>query len=162
MHSAAGTRSGSASGVALKKRAFTLLEVMVGSGVLLVMVVLASMATISYLRGYAHYTKEGAKLRLAAKTLESLTFELRSARAFKAIPRSIRRASLEFEDTRRRQCSLQFRGEELWVVREPDSVRLGQVADVNLVAEDGLLKISVPVPGQAPVHTAISLRGVAR
>lgn len=135
---------------------------MVGSGVLLVMVALASMATISYLRGYGHYTKEGAKLRLAAKTLESLTLELRSARAFKAIPRSIRQGPLEFEDTRHRQCSLQFRGEDLWVVREPDSVRLGQVADVQLVAHDGLLEIIVPVPGQTPLQTALSLRGVRR
>jgi len=147
----------------LKKRAaFTMLEVMVGSGVLLLMVTLASMATISYLRGYGHYTKEGARMRLAAKTLETLTFELRSARAFKAIPRSIRQGPLEFEDTRHRQCSLQFRGEDLWVVREPDSVRLGQVADVQLVAHDGLLEIVVPVPGQAPLQTALSLRGVRR
>lgn len=146
----------------MKKRAFTMVEVMVGSGVLLLMVALASMATISYLRGYGHYTKEGAKLRLSAKTLEVVCQELRSARSFKVIPPSIRQAPLEFEDTRRRQCSLQFRGNELWIAREPDSIRLGQVADVNLVAEDGLLKISVPVPGQAPVYTAISLRGVGR
>ena len=133
-----------------------------GSGVLLLMVALASMATISYLRGYGHYTKEGAKLRLAAKTLESLAFELRSARAFKVIPRSIRQAPLEFEDRRRRQCSLQFRGEELWIAREPDPVRLGHVADVNLVAQDGLLEITVPVAGQVPLRTGLSLRGVRR
>ena len=139
-----------------------MVEVMVGSGVLLLMVALASMATISYLRGYGHYTKEGTKQRLAAKTLESLTFELRSVRAFKSIPRSIRQAPLEFEDTRRRQCSLQFRGEELWIAREPDSVRLGIVADVQLTAHDGLLEIVVPVPGQAPLQTALSLRGVRR
>lgn len=135
---------------------------MVGSGVLLLMVALASMATISYLRGYGHYTKEGARQRLAAKTLESLTFELRSARAFKAIPGSIRQAPMEFEDTRHRRCSLQFRGEELWIAREPDSVRLGIVADVQLTAHDGLLEIVVPVPGQAPLQTALSLRGVRR
>ncbi len=135
---------------------------MVGSGVLLLMVTLASMATISYLRGYGHYTKEGAKMRLAAKTLEALTFELRSARAFKAIPRSIRQAPLEFEDTRHRECSLQFRGEELWIAREPDSVRLGNAADIQLIAHDGLLEIVVPVPGQGPLQTALSLRGVRR
>lgn len=139
-----------------------MVEVMVGSGVLLLMVALASMATISYLRGYGHYTKEGTKQRLAAKTLESLTFELRSVRAFKSIPRSIRQAPLEFEDTRRRQCSLQFRGEDLWIIRDPDPVRLGNVADVTLAARDGLLEMSVPVSGQAPLCTAISLRGVHR
>ena len=139
-----------------------MVEVMVGSGVLLLMVALASMATISYLRGYGHYTKEGTKQRLAAKTLESLTFEFRSVRAFNSIPRSIRQAPLEFEDTRRRTCSLQFRGEDLWVVREPDSVRLGSVVDVNLAAHQDLLEISVAVAGQAPLCTAISLRGVRR
>lgn len=51
-----------------------MVEVMVGSGVLLLMVALASMATISYLRGYGLYTKEGARLRVAAKTMESLCF----------------------------------------------------------------------------------------
>jgi len=66
-----------------------MVEVMVGSGVLLLMVALASMATISYLRGYGLYTKEGARLRVAAKTMESLCFELRSARALKAIPKRL-------------------------------------------------------------------------
>lgn len=139
-----------------------MVEVMVGSGVLLLMVALASMATISYLRGYGHYTKEGARLRLAAKTLEALCFELRSARALKTIPKSVRQAPLEFEDTRRRKCSLQFRGEELWIQREPDSSRLGNLVDVNLSAHDGLLEITVPVSGQAPLHTALSLRGMRR
>ena len=123
---------------------------------------MASMATISYLRGYGHYTKEGAKLRLAAKTLEVVCLELRSVRSFKAFPPSIRKAPLEFEDTRRRQCSLQFRGEDLWIIRDPDPVRLGNVADVTLAARDGLLEMSVPVSGQAPLCTAISLRGVHR
>lgn len=135
---------------------------MVGSGVLLLMVTLASMATISYLRGYGHYTKEGARLRVAAKTLEALCFELRSARAFKTIPKSIRQTPLEFEDTRRRQCSLLFRGEELWIQRESEPRRLGRATDVNLAAHDGLLEITLPVAGQAPLHTALSLRGMRR
>ena len=146
----------------MRRRGFTMVEVMVGSGVLLLMVALASMATISYLRGYGHYTKEGARLRLAAKTLEALCFELRSARAFKSIPKSVRQAPLEFEDTRRRQCSLQFRGDELWIAREPDSSRLGNLVDVNLSVHDGLLEITVPVSGQVPLHTALSLRGMRR
>lgn len=146
----------------MRRQAFTLVEVMVGSGVLLLMVALASMATISYLRGYGHYTKEGARLRVAAKTLEALCFELRSARAFKSIPKSVRQAPLKFEDTRRRQCSLQFRGDELWIQREPDSRRLGNLVDVNLSTRDSLLEITVPVAGQTPLHTALSLRGIRR
>ncbi len=135
---------------------------MVGSGVLLLMVALASVTTISYLRGYSHYTKEGAKLRLAVKTLEAVCFELRSARSFQTIPKSVRQVPLEFENTRGQQCSLQFRGEVLWVVREPDSVRLGSVSDINLTAHDGILAVSVPVAGQAPLQTALSLRGIRR
>lgn len=139
-----------------------MLEVMVGSGVLLLMVAMASMATISYLRAYRHYTNEGAKLRLSAKVLETLCFELRSARAFKAIPKSVRQAPLEFEDTRKRQCSLQFRGDQLWIQRDPDLIRLGSVVDVNLVAKNGLLEVTVPVTGQTPLQTALSLRGIRR
>ena len=146
----------------MRRRAFTVLEVLVGSGVLLLMVAMASMATISYLRAYRHYTNEGAKLRLAGKTLEALCFELRSARSFKTIPKSVRRAPLEFEDTQRRQCSLQYRGDQLWIQREPDSRRLGNLVDVNLSAHEGLLEITVPVAGQTPLRTALSLRGIRR
>lgn len=146
----------------MRRRAFTLLEVMVGSGVLLVMVAVASLSVISYLRGYGHYTKEGAKLRLASKTLETVCFELRSARSFKSIPPSIRQKPLEFEDTRRRPCSLNFRGNELWVQHDSETHRLGSLPDIQLTAHDGLLEIAVPIEGQAPLRTAISLSGVRR
>ena len=46
----------------MRRRAFTMLEVLVGSGVLLLMVVMASIASIGYLRAYRHYTKQAEKV----------------------------------------------------------------------------------------------------
>lgn len=139
-----------------------MVEVMVGSGVLLLMVALASMATISYLRGYGHYTREGAKLRLAAKTLETVCFELRTARAFRKIPASLRQGPLEFENARRQACSLQLRGDQIWVSHDRTEVRLGAAADLQLAQQGELLQISLPVAGQPALTTGFSLRGVAR
>lgn len=145
-----------------RRRAFTMVEVMVGSGVLLLMVALASMATISYLRGYGHYTKEGAKLRLASKTLESLCFELRSARSLQKIPQSLRQGALEFENARRQFCSLQLRRDQLWVFHDKEEARIGQASDVVFKVEANTLEIGLVVSGQAPLTTALSLRGVRR
>lgn len=139
-----------------------MVEVMVGSGVLLLMVALASMATISYLRGYGHYTREGAKLRLAAKTLEAVCFELRSARSIKAAPKSLRQTPLEFENSRRQTCSLQLRGDRLWVRHNQQEARLGVASDLEFARTGDTLQVSLAVPGQAPVTTALSLRGVGR
>lgn len=144
-----------------RRRGFTMVEVMVGSGVLLLMVALASMATISYLRGYGHYTRDGAKLRLAAKTLEVICSELRSARSFKTIPASLHQGPLEFENARRQACVLQLRGEQVWVRHNSEELRLGTAADVQFLQQTQLLEVSLPVAGQAPVVTAVSLRGVA-
>ena len=146
----------------MRPRGFTVVEVMVGSGVLLLMVALASMATISYLRGYGHYTREGAKLRLAAKTLEVVCFELRSARKFKTLPKSLQQGSVEFENSARQACSLQLRAGQLWVRHAQQQTRLGAAADLQFSLQGDLLQISVPVGGQPPLTSAIPLRGVAR
>ena len=133
-----------------------------GSGVLFLMVVMASMVTISYLRAYRHYTSEGAKLRLAAKTLETVCFTLRSARSFETVPPSLRNAPLRFESSARQHCTLQLRGEQLWLTREREEVRLGSASDVQFSAQDSLLQLSLPVAGQPALHTALSLRGISR
>jgi len=146
----------------LRRRAFTLLEVTVGSGVLFLMVVMASMATTSYLRAYRHYTSEGAKLRVAAKTLETLCFELRSARSFEAFPKSLRQAPLNFENSGRQKCSLLLRGDQLWLQRDKESIRLGGAWDVQFLAHDGLLDIALPMAAQPALLTALSLRGMRR
>lgn len=147
----------------MRPRGFTLLEVMVASGVLLVMVTMTSMATISYLRAYRHYTNEGLKLRQTAKTLEALCLQLRSARALQSpLPTSLRQAPLQFEKRNHEGYSLQIVQDRLVVIHDKESVSLGVASDVNFDLQKDLLHISLPVAGQQPVHTAISLRGVRR
>lgn len=146
----------------MKRRAFTMLEVMVGSGVLLLMVAMASMATISYLRAYRHYTTEGARLRLAAKTMETVCFHLRSARALEKIPQSLQAGAFQYENTNRQHCLLQLRGDQIWLQRDQQALRLGAASDLRFRVKDGLLELSLPVAGQANLQTALSLRGLAR
>jgi hypothetical protein len=139
------------------------MEIMVSSGVLLVMVIMTLMATLSYLRAYRHYTSQGLQLRQTAKTLEVLCFHLRSARSMQApISASLRQAPLLFEKKTREHCSLQVVNGQLVLTHGKDSVKIGMASDVTLNIKDGLLQISIPVAGQGPVQTAISLRGVRR
>ena len=63
----------------MKKRGHTLMELMVASGVLLVMVLMTTTAVVSYVRAYHQYTDKGLRLRQAAKVLEVVTKHLRSA-----------------------------------------------------------------------------------
>jgi hypothetical protein len=139
------------------------MEVMVSSGVLLIMVIMTSMATLSYLRAYRHYTSEGLQLRQTAKTLEVLCFHLRSARSMQApIPASLRQAPLLFEKKTRERCSLQVVNDQLMLTHGKETIKVSMASDVTLNTQDGLLQISIPVAGQSPVQTAVSLRGVRR
>ena len=147
----------------MKRRAFSLAEIMVGSGVLLIMVAMTSMATIFYLRAYRHYTSEGLKLRQTAKTLEVLCSNLRSARSMQPpIPTSLRQAPLLFEKKTQEHCSLQVANGQLLLLHDKETIKIGMASDVNLAVKDGLLQVSIPVEGAEPVQTAVSLRGVRR
>ncbi|MBT9588850.1 prepilin-type N-terminal cleavage/methylation domain-containing protein [bacterium] len=146
-----------------RNRAFSLLEVMVASGVLLVMVTMTSMATLSYLKAYRHYTGEGLKLRQTAKTLEVLCSHLRSARSLQLpIPASLKQSPLTFEKRNRQQCSLQVLDGQLMLAQDKESIKVGAASDIHLQVEKDLLHVSIVVAGQSPVQTAISLRGVRR
>jgi prepilin-type N-terminal cleavage/methylation domain-containing protein len=147
-----------------RKRAFTLLEVLVASGVLLVMVTMTSTATISYLKAYRHYTGEGLKLRQTAKTLEVLCFHLRSARVLQ-VPTlcvSLKQSPLVFEKHNRQRCSLQVLDGQLVLVQNKESIKVGTASDIRLQVDKDLLRVSIMGAGQSPVQTAISLRGVRR
>ena len=146
-----------------RNRAFSLLEVMVASGVLLVMVTMTSMATLSYLKAYRHYTSEGLKLRQTAKTLEVLCFHLRSARFLQVpIPASLKQSPLVFEKRNQQRCSLQVLDGQLVLVQDKESIKVGVASDIQLQGKKDLLLVSIVVAGQSPVQTAISLRGVRR
>lgn len=57
----------------------SLLEVMIASGILLLMIGLAAFAMVAYLRSYRQYTDRGLKQRSCAKASEALCHHLRSA-----------------------------------------------------------------------------------
>lgn len=135
---------------------------MVASAVLFLMVALASVATISYLRGYRHYTQEGAKLRVASKTLEAVCFELRSAQTLKQIPASLLQGPLQYENSRHEACSLELRDRQIWVQRGKEQARLGEAFDLQLEVQNESLRIQLPVTEQPPLKTSISIRGMAR
>ena len=63
----------------MKRRGTTLLELIVASGVLLVMVFMTTSAVVSYGRAYHQYTDKGLRVRQAAKVLEVVCQHLRSA-----------------------------------------------------------------------------------
>ena len=52
------------------RKGYTLIETVVTSGILFLMVGLASMATIFYLRSYRHYTEQSLRVRLSAIILQ--------------------------------------------------------------------------------------------
>jgi prepilin-type N-terminal cleavage/methylation domain-containing protein len=62
-----------------KKRGMTLPEIMIGSTLLLLLIGITSMAVVSYFRAYRQYTDKGLRIRLTAKSLESLAGRLRAA-----------------------------------------------------------------------------------
>lgn len=57
----------------------SLVEVMIASGILLLMIGLAAFAMVAYLRSYRQYTDRGLKQRSSAKATEALCHHLRSA-----------------------------------------------------------------------------------
>ena len=57
----------------------SLVEVMIASGILLLMIGLAAFALVAYLRSYRQYTDRGLKQRSCAKATEALCHHLRSA-----------------------------------------------------------------------------------
>jgi hypothetical protein len=151
-----------------RRSAFTLAETVITSGILLLMVAMTSLAIVSYLKSYRHYTQQGMRLRLAAKTLESASFRLRSAESFVIpLPSSLKERPLQFMERNSGPRALALENGKL-VLRELDSK--GGVLKASLVgtADDLLfelrgdrLQLTMPVPNQAiPLTTQVSLRGI--
>lgn len=144
----------------MRTRAFTLVEVMVVSSILLIMLVMTTMGVMSYMRAYRHYIHESMKLRLASKTLEAVCRELRSARCLDgSVPASLKAGPLRFRDDSGELVALQLVGHSLVVQRGEVQVKLGQALDLEVSSKQRLLELRIPVEGQAPVQTAVMLRG---
>lgn len=151
------------------RKGYTLIETVVTSGILFLMVGLASMATIFYLRSYRHYTAQSVHVRLSAKTLEVACYRLRSARQLLLpIPPSLQADSLRFIDSDGGRCSLKMERGKLWLQSlDPEgkvsgSQSLGSVQDLQPRVQGEFLVLRAPVQGASlPLETQIPLRGIA-
>lgn len=154
----------------MKKRAFTLAETMITSGVLLLLVGMAALAVMSYLKSYRHYTEQSLRLRQAAKTLEVACFRLRSAESLVLpMPTSLSEKPLCYVERGQGPRSMLIQQGRL-VLQELDkegkvlkTVGLGPAVEVEPTLQQGFLVLRMRVKGQTiPLETQISLRGVHR
>ena len=133
---------------------------MVVSTILLIMLVMTTLGVMSYMRAYRHYIHESVKLRLASKTLEAVCRELRSCRCLDgSVPASLKTGPLRFRDGSGETVALQLVGNSLLMQRGEAQVKLGQALDLELSFKQRLLELRIPVEGQAPVQTAVLVRG---
>ena len=136
----------------MKNRAFTLVETLITSGVLLLMVGMASMAVVSYLKSYRRYTEQGTVLRMEAKTLESLCFRLRSMRVLHLpVPQDLSRARLRFEETPGQLSEFHIDQGKLWL----SGRALGPACNLQMTLVGSRLLLKTQ-----HLQTQISLRGV--
>lgn len=143
-------------------RAFTLAEMVVTSSVLLLMVGLASLAIVGYLSSYRRYTDQGMRLRLCAKTLETVGYHLRSAQAlYKPLPDSLKGQALHYRDAYGKDCLLDLSQGKLQVTEGSHRTALGPLEDLEISFQPGFLVLRAPLAGQpVPLETQLSLRGV--
>ena len=149
------------------QRAMTLAEILISCTLLLVMIGMTSFACVSYLRAYRQYTDKGLRVRLAAKSLEALTFQLRSARVVYQPDRATLEqgsSGLSYADDQGQLWQLQFRNHEIWLEHGQERrVVFSSVESLRLreeQAEHGrLLRVEVRVQDiNAPFTTALSWR----
>lgn len=145
----------------MRQRAFTLLEVTIVSGILLVMVAMTSLALVSYLKTYRHYSEHGLRLRLALKTLETACLQLRSAESIVLpIPPSLRDTPLVFEGRGRGRLSLKLLEEKLVLEGSDHKQILGPAHDFRLQLRSGFLEVRLFADETTLLQTQISLRGI--
>lgn len=132
------------------------------------MVAMTSLAIVSYLKSYRHYTQQGMRLRLAAKTLESASFRLRSAESLVLpLPASLKQHTLQFVERNSGPRALALENGKLWL-RELDpkgdilrSALVGTADDLQVELRGACLILTMPVPDQVvPLTTQVSLRGI--
>lgn len=152
----------------MSRRGFTLVETLITSGVLLLMVGMATLAVVSYLRSFRHYTEQGRHQQAAARTLESACYRLRSARRLcLPLPSNLQQGPLRYLDHQGNPHALIIEQGKLvqqdWDLQGQVMGRqvLGSAASVECQAQKGFLMIRVGAEGAAlPLETQISLRGI--
>ena len=159
----------------MKKRGTTLLELIVASGVLLVMVFMTTSAVVSYGRAYHQYTDKGLRVRQAAKVMEVVCQHLRSADAVPQLERELSCAEkpLVFSERGLGKRALFLNGKGVLELQELDAdlkpksfTSVGRVRGLTCgeTREGGerRLHLTLQVEGSQPLETYISLRGVAQ
>lgn len=162
----------------MRQRGTTLLELMVASGVLLLMVLMTSTAVVSYVRAYHQYTEKGLLVRQAAKTLEVLTQHLRSLESLDGVEGLEQGLSCGSTPFRFHQRGGRFRAlvlSEQGVLELQDldaqghkqsAVVLGKARALKLRKEGQAslahLHITLDFAEAAPLETDLPLRGVAQ
>ena len=142
----------------MRSRGYTILEIMVVSGVMLVMLVMTTGSLLSYMRSYRLYQRQALELRQLSKTLEAVCRELRGARNLKRpIPSALRQGSLDFEDELG-PATLSMSGDRVTITRGGQSSSLGQATNLELQLDRRLLVVRVAVGSQLPLQTAVVVR----
>ena len=158
-----------------RRRAHTLLELMVASGILLVMVFMTSTSIVSYSRASHQYTDKGLQVRQAAKTLEVVTQHLRSAQSIKT-PEPVIDCSkkpLVFEERAAGLRALWVSQQGILELQELDLdgrkksfIKLGKVRGLSVQetaqGRRRQLHLTLEFEGGPPMETDISLQGVSQ
>lgn len=140
----------------------SLAEVLIASGVLLLMLGLAAAAMVGYMRSYQTYTERGVRLRAAAHTLENVCQCLRSGQA------------IYLPDTASSGFSLKRSSLELVLRNAPEKLQKLEIADHQLLCDKKRLgaadDLTIHLVGNGrerrlelrlgELKTAVSLRGV--
>ena len=159
------------------RRGTTLLELIVASGILLIMVFMTSTAVVSYVRAYHQYTERGLLVRQAAKTLEVVAQHLRSMESIETQSLdqglSCAQTPLVFRQrtTGLKALALNDKGQLELQDLDPQGHKKGAVilgkARTLTVRKEGQaslahLHITLDFGEGAPLETDVALRGVAQ
>ena len=155
----------------MKKRGgHTLLELIVASGVLLVMVFMTTTAVVSYVHAYHQYAEKSLRVRQAAKVLEVVCQHLRSADTIQPLeaPLSCTQKPLVFGERNAGPRAI-FLANGVLELQELDlegkvkaTTRIGKSKDLTLSETGRRLHLTLQVEDSQPLETEISLRGVAQ
>ena len=159
----------------MKRRGTTLIELMVASGVLLLMVSMTTTAVVSYVRAYHQYTEKGLRVRQAAKVLEVVTEHLRSADSIPQLEEALSCSEkpMIFSERGAGMRALFLNPQGVLELQELDAdlkakstIPVGKTRGLSFTeTREGSgrrLHLTLQVEDSSPLETELSLRGVAQ
>ena len=125
----------------MKRRAFSVPEVLVTSSLLLILIGMASVCIVAYLRGYQKFNQESGKVRAQLTTLDRLSAHIRSARSIQSLePLAITVQTAQA--TQKEEFAIE--NGQLYLKTEKSKAPLGPATKLQLVwRKDGLLFITL-------------------